>query len=288
MRNWGPSREDLEVLARDHLPEDVANTWIDLLRPALQLAAAADGETVVGQLGGRPQFPVDAQWPTWEDFGPLRFVLSVDCAQLPANTLDIAFPDAGTLLFFHFDGRETNGPILPWSEPSTRGVRVVHVPPGTPTTDAAMPRECEPYPTVPLTARPIATQPGWQHPMMPQVFLAPGEDAESLADHPILEDEFAMELDDLSLGVWHQLGGYANPLQGPVEPAITESLLPGVAPDDPRRIAEASRWVLLAQIGSELDAGVDWGASATLFWLIRPEDLAARRFDAAAFTWQRG
>jgi uncharacterized protein YwqG len=29
-----------------------------------------------------------------------------------------------------------------------------------------------------------------------------------------------------------------------------------------------------------------WGDSGILYWLIRPDDLAARRFDGAAFTWQ--
>lgn len=287
MRNWGLSRDAMESLAREHLPEDVAITWINLLRPAVQLAAAADGETVVGQLGGSPRFPVGVSWPSWEDFGPLRFLASVDCARLPVSALDIALPDAGTLLFFRFDGSETNGPILTGSEPLTRGTRVVHVAPGTPTTESAMPDGVKPYPTVSLTARLIATQLGWRHPLTPQVFLAPGEDQEALAEHPILDEDFAMELDDLSLGVAHQLGGYANSVQGPIEEAITQGLLPGVPWTDPRRIAEASRWVLLAQLGSDLDADMDWGGGGTLFWMIRPEDLAARRFDAVAFTGER-
>jgi len=29
-----------------------------------------------------------------------------------------------------------------------------------------------------------------------------------------------------------------------------------------------------------------WGCVGTLYWMIRPEDLAARRFDMALFTWQ--
>ncbi|WP_307936554.1 DUF1963 domain-containing protein [Salinispora arenicola] len=29
-----------------------------------------------------------------------------------------------------------------------------------------------------------------------------------------------------------------------------------------------------------------WGDVGMLYWLIRPEDLTARRFDRALFTWQ--
>lgn len=285
VRNWGPSREDLEALAREHLPEDVAVKWINLLRPAVHLAAAVKGETVVGQLGGLPRFPVGVEWPCWDDFGPLRFVASVDCARLPVAALDIPLPDAGTLLFFHFRSGEAFGPMINSSDPWTRGARVVHVPPGAPT---VMLEVVKPYPIVPLCGRLIATQPGWWHPMMPGVFLAPGEDPDALGDHPILDEDFAMLVDDVSLGVSHQIGGYANPVQGPVEELITGGLLPGVAREDPRRIAEASRWRLLAQLGSDLDADMDWGDSGSLFWMMRPEDLAAQRFDATAFTWECG
>lgn len=29
-----------------------------------------------------------------------------------------------------------------------------------------------------------------------------------------------------------------------------------------------------------------WGDAVALYWLIRPKDLAKRRFDGAMFTWQ--
>ncbi|WP_297539925.1 DUF1963 domain-containing protein [Amycolatopsis sp.] len=43
---------------------------------------------------------------------------------------------------------------------------------------------------------------------------------------------------------------------------------------------------MLAQIDSEGD--MMWGDFGILYWLIRPEDLAARRFANALFTWQCG
>lgn len=51
---------------------------------------------------------------------------------------------------------------------------------------------------------------------------------------------------------------------------------------------EARRWTLLAQIDSDREADLRWGDVGTPYWLIHPEDLAARDFGAARFTWQCG
>ena len=48
----------------------------------------------------------------------------------------------------------------------------------------------------------------------------------------------------------------------------------------------ASQLVLLAQIDSDARTGMGWGDAGRLYWLIRRDDLAAGRFDRAAFTWQ--
>ncbi|MDQ1045061.1 DUF1963 domain-containing protein [Streptomyces sp. V4I2] len=49
---------------------------------------------------------------------------------------------------------------------------------------------------------------------------------------------------------------------------------------------EAERWVLLAQFDSDSDAKMEWGDVGTLYWLIRPEDLAAHRFGQVRLTVQ--
>lgn len=56
--------------------------------------------------------------------------------------------------------------------------------------------------------------------------------------------------------------------------------------EDPRLEEEAGRWVLLAQFDSDEDADMMWGDSGALYWLIRPDDLAAGRFEKALFAWQ--
>ncbi|MEU0834784.1 DUF1963 domain-containing protein [Streptomyces sp. NPDC005969] len=76
-------------------------------------------------------------------------------------------------------------------------------------------------------------------------------------------------------------------MQNPVEIEIAEAVLDGEVPwDDPRLSKEAAAWVLLAQFDSDDAADMMWGDAGALYWMIRPEDLAARRFDRTMFTWQ--
>jgi uncharacterized protein YwqG len=48
----------------------------------------------------------------------------------------------------------------------------------------------------------------------------------------------------------------------------------------------AREWTLLAQIDTDDDAGFMWGDCGMLYFLIRPDDLAAKDFSQVAFTRQ--
>jgi uncharacterized protein YwqG len=98
-------RELVTEIARRHLPPEIADRWLGLLRPAVVLRHAARGDRAAGVLGGNPRLPDSAEWPLWDGHGPLSFVAAVDCAALSAVPLDIALPSSGTLLFFYFDGQ---------------------------------------------------------------------------------------------------------------------------------------------------------------------------------------
>ncbi|MFF7047734.1 DUF1963 domain-containing protein [Streptomyces griseorubiginosus] len=79
------------------------------------------------------------------------------------------------------------------------------------------------------------------------------------------------------------------PVQGPVEYEIANATYGGThAWGDEPLDQEAERWVLLAQFACD-DAkarGVGEGGEIVHYWLIRPEDLAAHRFDQARLTVQ--
>lgn len=282
------SAGELHALAHEHLPSDVAERWLGLLRPGIRLAPAGGDEAVVGQLGGEPRLPDDVEWPEWEGHGPLSFVASVDCAALPPAALDVPFPPAGTLAFFYFDGQLDDGEAVVdvADVPSRAGARVVYVPAGVPAVRRDTPDELDAHPHVPLAARvePTAAEP--THPRVQRVF-AP--DAEPFQDyeHPVCAEEFVDALWEYEADAGHRLGGTPQSVQGPVELEVARAALgPGVDWDDPRLPAEMDEWVLLAQFDSDETADMMWGDDGCLYWLIRPSDLAELRFDRALFTWQ--
>ncbi|MFF9978099.1 DUF1963 domain-containing protein [Streptomyces erythrochromogenes] len=81
--------------------------------------------------------------------------------------------------------------------------------------------------------------------------------------------------------------GHPVPVQEPVEWEVARGLLdPDAAWQDSRPDDEAAEWVLLAQIDTAEAADMMWGDAGTVYWLIRPADLAAGRFEEAMFTWQ--
>ncbi len=288
--------EPLHTLAREHLPADIAERWIGLLRPSLRLEKATGTstgsetsrgtgtESVVGRLGGLPELPASQEWPVWEGHGPLSFVAALDCAALPSPALDIALPSDGTLAFFYFDGQLDDGcaVVAPDEPDSWAGARVLYIPADVPVAERAAPAEIQPYPEVPVTARVEATAPFPEHPVMHREFARLPE------DHPLHGEEFADALWDHCQGTEHRIGGHATPVQGEVEFEVARGALGGPPWDDPRIDEEALRWVLLAQFDSDDDADMMWGDCGALYWLIRPEDLTEGRFDRAMFTWQCG
>ncbi|WP_330452554.1 MULTISPECIES: YwqG family protein [unclassified Streptomyces] len=284
------SREAFRSLALRHLSPEDAEKWLGLLRPGTRLEVATDTDGAVGRLGGVPALPAGAEWPVWEGYGPLSFVASIDCARLSAAALDIDLPEAGTLLFFYFDGQLDDGEALVLAEDrqSWAGARVLYVAAEEQVADRGTPAGLKPYPVVPLTARVemTATEP-W-HPSVRAAF-APGAPLGNRYDHPVCSQEFIDGLWEFDGEVGHQIGGHAHSVQNPVEIEIAEAVLDGEVPwDDPRLSEEAGNWLLLAQFDSEDAADMMWGDAGALYWLIRPEDLAERRFERAMFTWQCG
>ncbi|OLZ59295.1 hypothetical protein AVW11_26695 [Streptomyces amritsarensis] len=283
--------EALHDLAHRLLSPDDAARWIALLRPGLRLAHAGDG-AAVGRLGGLPDLRLDMPWPHWEGHGPLSHLMSLDCAALTAaGDSGLTLPASGTLLFFLFDGRLDDDDCMVYpSDPETRpGSRVLHVPADTPTRRHPAPAGLDPYPEVALTGQPGLSVPTSD---APNVRAAFGEVGDSLAwrRHPVNArpfDSALRALDTHPSRSGHRLGGHPVPVQEPVEWEIARGVLgPDAAGQDSRLDDEAAAWVLLAQIDTDGAAEMMWGDAGTVYWLIRPDDLAAGRFEEAVFTWQ--
>src|SRR3954463_11540731 len=107
---WGrrktePAGSDAERTAQiiaEHLPADLASTYMALARPAVHLRAATGAQPVVAQLGGSPRLPPDEPWPTWTGHGPLSFIASLECAALAGYDTAGVLPPEGQLLFFYW------------------------------------------------------------------------------------------------------------------------------------------------------------------------------------------
>lgn len=276
-------------IAGRFLSPDTASRWLKLLRPAVALRHAEPGEQVAAVLGGIPRLPESASWPVWEEHGPLSFIAAIDCAALAAVPLDVALPQAGILLFFYFDGQYDNYATTVgfWDPPTLAGARVLHIPAGVTTSLREFPTGLKPYELVELAAEPVWTFPGLEHPDLQAAFMGPGEDLRSFLDHPVNGDEFRQALYQRHVGPCHQVGGYAMPVQGPVEYEVALAALGGSEPGDSQRLkAEQSRWTLLAQIDSDDRGAMMWGDCGILYWLARKEDMTGSRLPPTSFTWQ--
>ncbi|WP_424213318.1 YwqG family protein [Streptomyces sp. BI20] len=279
----------LHALARAHLSPEDAETWIGLLAPGLRLDSDPEAEgPLVGRLGGLPDLPADVPWPHWEGHGPLSFVATLDCAALSAaGDTGLALPASGALLLFHFDGRVDDGDAFVGpDEPESRpGARILHVPGDAVTATRPAPEELPPYPEAPLRGVPGLTALGGYDPRVRAAFGLPrviGRDE----THPLYAEAFTDALYELSQDV-HRVGGHAAPIQNPVEWELAHGLLgPDTPWNDPATDAEAAAWVPLVQIDTDDRADMMWGDAGALYWLIRPADLAAGRFEEAGFTWQ--
>lgn len=263
------SMTDFADLARAHLPADTADRLLTLLRPAIQLSIAQDGQPVVGWLGGAAELPVGLSWPVGPSSRPLSLVATLDCARLAAYEVDIELPEVGTLLFFvQFEGDSD---------------AVIYVPAGTPTLRQS---EGVAYPEEQLTAQTVLTWPDNAQPELAEAFGGGSAVVSAVWNHVSAGQEFRDLVREYELrhhGSRHQVGGHAMVLQSPFEAAAAERQGAGWY-DAESFFAEARQWVLLLQL-DETDHMI-WGDGAHVIWGIRRDDLAARDFSRTIFDVQ--
>ncbi|MBD3923872.1 DUF1963 domain-containing protein [Nocardioides cavernae] len=287
----GPSRtrdetaERLAVvtaLAETHLPADAAQDFVALLRPALRLEHAGEGEPVVAQLGGLPSLPINS-WPVWDGHGPLSHVLTLACEPVGALQPELGIPATGRLAFFYFDGTfdDLASPVGTW-DPTTRpGFRVLHLHP-----DRAAPHDrmdlatptppgLTAFPAVALTAVRTLTWPAHESPVAESLWVEAG----MVGPRPGVPSPAVAALYDalhaLPHGGYdtHQVGGYACPQQNAVEMEV-EQLHRGLTGEpfdwtDPDVQAAAAGWQLLLQVASDDGAQMMWGDVGQLYFLAR-------------------
>ncbi len=228
----------------------------------------------------------------WQGHGPLAYIGEIDCEQIGTFPLDIKLPSSGHLLFFYFDGSFDNfaATVGTWDAATLQGARVVHVAGDASLEKRPTPTGLKTYPERQFRGRPILTAPGWEHPDLSTAFRTPGQDHRGFMDHPVNDDAFVEALHERHTGPLHQIGGYADAVQGPVEHEVALSALGNEVPyDDSRLDDEARRWELVLQVDTDEDLNMEWGDAGVLYWMGRVgESEVAEAIDEFSFTWQCG
>lgn len=268
--------------ARAHLPQPLAEAWIRLLRPAVQFPReTAAGEGPALRVGGDPGLPQDVEWPRLEGYGPLSFVAEMDCAAVAAAGGVDLLPESGHLLFFAADGRCDEVGCPPMERSRFEWARVVHVAGDVPRAVRPAPRGLEPYGTATRPARAVSTPPSTHLSMLEHNFGAEVAEAVEQAGsgHPFRSTASEREVRRLR-GEWCQTGGHSHSIVASAEVQVAADVLGGGRAHTGSEIRdEAGHWRVLFQIPDDDDLDIVWGGGSIGYWMIRDDDLAARRFE---------
>ncbi|TGB42267.1 YwqG family protein [Mycolicibacterium peregrinum] len=293
-------RERVAAAGREHLGDELGAQWSSMLTEGTRLRASHPparhqftlrpnvSAAPVGRLGGPAPLARGAEWPIWSGYGPLAHIATLDCQALhrylPEALKAVGFPRDGLLSFFYFDGQVDDGAEVVGALFGTSdGVRVMHTPGDEPVVLTESPSPITAYRELELRAEPILTWPTWEHPDLHD------ENWPAAGWSGVFETLDAVR--QATPGPLHQIGGHPDPVQGPVEVEIAYGQLTDGGGhtlnwSDPAVTVEARDWQLLAQFDTDDDAGFMWGDCGILYFMIRPQDLAAGAFDRVSFTWQ--
>lgn len=257
-----------------------------LIFPSYQmhLTPVEDANIPLGasKIGGEPDLPADVEWPKWKRYA-MSFVAQIDLAELAA---DSPLPADGLLSFFYaveamYDDEEF------YRDPRT--CRVIYTPAGRRPEVVRRPMEGLSQEAVFRPNR-VAFTPTLSVPAAESAYL------ENMglgwrgnrADFDKYWDVFLRKYRELGeTGAFmHRLLGHPDPIQGDMQvncEIVTSGFSVDALRDDDLRkriVQSAAKWRLLLQIDSEEDkTGIMFGDVGRIYFWIREDDLAARRFD---------
>lgn len=298
---WAEFRADVE---EEGLADHV-EALVRLCVPSLRLRPAQRARGA-SRLGGVPDVPAGFVWPVSSGVDamldlapdlpgvPLVCVAQIDLADVHVTGLPgvEALPARGRLVFFH------------GYEPPPDGVhvgnagRVFFFDDGAPLGPATEPThpQYRPFPATAVTFEPQTEQlPPFESPFYATLL----DDAGALAGAPreataifdgVVSAYGPEGVRDEGERPVHRLLGYADPDQSDVYIAAhgNSACTPFDTWETPAHYRAAAEWRLLLQVDSDPQRGMMLGDLGVLYFLIRPEDLAARRFDRVWVDWQQG
>lgn len=246
-------------------------------QPSLRLQFTADkSEKQLSRAGGRPSLPDGFSWPVSRAKIPLAFLCQIDlaaCKKFEGGSAQL--PERGLLSFFYdaFDG--------PWGNniDDAKGWRVFYF------EDPAVLKISDAPANLPPASRfaPCAVT-------IAQELSYPAITIEMAVESGAYEsfDRYLDFAETLYKGsVVHRMFGHAQDITGDfkLDSEIASSDLEleddfDFASTEGERLAQASeQWLLLLQLDSDEEAQMMWVDQGRLYFAIRRQDLAARRFD---------
>lgn len=247
----------------------------------------------VSRLGGQPDLPPSIEWPRWDGFAEedfigangftfprgckpaaLSFLAQLNLAEIPDGTG--LLPDRGWLFFF-YDAEQQ-----PWGfDPRDRGCSRVFYFDG----DVDSLRRAEPpqvpkpleFATTKVTPWLTATLPRWDYQLGLDLDESVTDTYWELAENHIAGPE-----------PHHRLLGWPKQVQGDMElecQLVTNGIYcggtEGYESDKARSLEPGAKdWIMLLQLDTdEAGPGWMWGDSGCLYFWIRKQDLAERRFE---------
>jgi uncharacterized protein YwqG len=265
----------------------IADQLKSLALPSIRLIRHATQDNMLppgaSKLGGVPDLPPDAQWPTWRGM-PLAFVAQINLAEIPVLHEPDSLPSSGLLSFFYHPDQMA----VPAYDPASRGGwRVFYYegqvsqlqrrPIPSMLLDMQPPLLYGHFPTCALTYVVTTTYP---HPLSLPI--------QKLHLSQIEVEAYWEALDTLQQEdhePWHRLLGHADNLQGDME--ITSQLAShGITfgyglPEGQKAgqlLSGASGWQLLLQFDTDPVAEMCWGIEGRCYYWIQTAALQKRHF----------
>ena len=280
--------------------ENLRDLLKGLERNAVRLSIGAGDGLEIGRFGGVPDVPEGFDWPWFvtdtyvdDEVKPrsLSFLAQFDCAALAPLDRDGLLPYEGVLSFFY----ETVSQRWGYDPEDAGCARVFWFPDKAALRPAGFPADLEwfcRFPALSIRGQSEAEYPSYEEfALMPDLLMARNE----LGQRPW---EVLNRLRDSVRGgealppPWHRLLGWPDIIQNCMTEEC-ELISRGYSTgngfkDVPEDILEEAaktsleNWRLLFQLDNGVSVGdfsLDFGDSGSIYFYIRKEDLAARRFD---------
>lgn len=269
------------------------------LRPAIYLRTleVSDESIPVGtsKLGGRPDLPKGTAWPTGHEDQPFAFLAQINCAEAATHDEEHILPTTGLLSFFY----QPDDRYLDLAHWNPKNVRVLYTesaklsrlefPASLPDGSDDIEWESHRFPAAKVSFIDGQSLPSYYGDLKPRLKPAvTDEQSEAFAE---IYEPTRLALSPTNTTETYLLG-HAEVLQESDGREFAEiafnpkvfgtkhrSPLPKGDWVKARSLAATHKWRLLFQLSSHQDLKMMWGDVGYLFFLIREDDLKAKRFD---------